>query len=65
MLREKRKTNTIWFHSYVELKKPNKWTLLGKREANQETDFLTIEDKLMVTGGEVGRGGLGEIGDGD
>ena len=30
----------------------------GKREENQETD-LTIENKLMVTRGEVG--GMGEV----
>ena len=28
----------------------------GKKEASQET-LLTIENKLMVTRGEVGRGG--------
>jgi len=35
----------------------------NKREENQKTDS-TIENKLMVTRGEVGRG-MGEIGDGD
>ena len=30
-----------------------------KREANQETELLTIQNKLRVTGGEVGRGGIG------
>ena len=35
----------------------------GKKETNQKTDS-TIENKLMVTRGEVG-GGMGETGEGD
>ena len=32
-----RETNTIYFHSCVEFKKPNKWTK-GEKETNQDTD---------------------------
>ena len=55
MLSEKhqRKVDTIWFHSYVEFKKQYKWAKGEKRETNQEIDS-TIENKLMVTRGEVG-----------
>ena len=36
-----------------------------KRERNKKTDsFLAIENKLMVTRGQVGRG-MGETDDGD
>ena len=35
----------------------------GEKEANQE-ELLTIENKLMVTGGVVG-GRMGGLGDGD
>ena len=34
----KRKANTIWFHSYIEFKKQNKQRVIKEREANQETD---------------------------
>ena len=43
--------------------KQNKTKRERERETNQETDS-TIENKLMVTIGEVG-GGMGEIGDKD
>ena len=43
-----RKTNIIWYHSYVESKKKwHKWTYLHNR--NRLTD---IENKLVVTNGE-------------
>ena len=38
------KTNTTWYHLYVDLKKWYKWTYLQNR--NRLTD---IENKLMVT----------------
>ena len=42
-----------------------KQTSKGKIGANQERErLLTIENKLMVTRGEVGRG-MGKIGDAD
>ena len=52
-----RKTNTTWFHSYVEFKK---WTdehrgKKRKERGKPEKSFLIVENKLRVTGGEVGR----------
>ena len=43
----KRKTNTIWYHLYMESKLWNKWDYERKR--NRPTN---IESKLMVTKGE-------------
>ena len=40
-----RKSNTIWFHLYVESKEQN------KQNSNRLTDS---ENKLMVVGGEEG-----------
>ena len=62
-----RKTKTIWFHSYVDFKKQNKWAKGKKRERERgkpRNGLLTIENKLMVIRGDVG-GEMGEIGDGD
>ena len=53
-----RKTDIIWYHSYVEtnfLKKWYKWTYLQNR--NRLTD---IENKSMVTEGERGVEGINE-----
>ena len=52
----KRKTNTIWYHLYVESKIRHKWTYLRNR--NRLTD---IENRLVVAKGEEewGREGLG------
>ena len=49
-----RNTNPIWFHAYVEFKEKNEHR--EKREGNARYRFLTIENKLMVTRGEVGGG---------
>ena len=54
-----RKTNTVWYHLYVESKKYNKLVNITKR--SRPTD---IENKLVVTSGE-GYGRMGEIGKGD
>ena len=45
-----RKTNTAWFHLYVDSKKQNKWTNLTK-ENNR------YRNKLVVATGEVAEGG--------
>jgi len=52
-----RKTNTILFHSYVKFKKENKQR--QKQQINQKPDS-TIENKLMVTRGEMGKTGEGD-----
>ena len=53
-----RKTNIAWYHLYVESNKRYKWTYLQIR--NRITD---VEDKLTVTKGKRGRGGINwEIG---
>ena len=49
---QKRKTNTIWYHLYVESKIVHKWTYLLNR--NRLTD---IENRVMVAK-EEGKGGL-------
>ena len=43
-----RKTNTVWYHLYVESKKQNK--LVNKQKGERLTD---IENKLVVTSVEV------------
>ena len=51
------KIDTIWFHSYGEFKKPNRWN--RGRETERETNHkipLTIENKLSIARGEVGGG---------
>ena len=48
---EKEKYHMIWFYSYVEFKKPKK-TKEKKRERDIPWNrLLTVENKLMVTGG--------------
>ena len=57
-----RKTNTIWLPSYVAFKKQMS---KGKKERDKPRNrLLTIEDKQMISRGEVGRG-MDEIGEGD
>lgn len=53
-----RKTITTLFHLYIEFKKENEQR---KKTKNRP---LTIENKLVVTWGEMG-GEMGEIGEGD
>ena len=48
----------------MEFKKQNILTNLKKKREKPKNRPLTIENKLMVTRGEVG-GGMGEISDGD
>ena len=50
------KTNTVWFHSYLDFKKQNKWTN-KKRDKNPDLD---TEDKLVVARRE-GDGVMGEV----
>ena len=50
----KRKTNTIWYHLYVESKIWHKWTCLQNR--NRLTD---IENRLVVAEGEGEGRGMG------
>ena len=57
-----RKTNTVWFHSYVEFKKQSKWT--KKKRDKSENKLLNVENKLVVVIEEVD-GGMSEIGEGD
>ena len=45
----KRKTNTVWFHIYVECKKQNKWTNITK----QKKSYRYIE---QTGGGQRGGG---------
>ena len=47
------KTNTVWYHLYVESKIWYKWTYVQNR--NRPTD---TENKLMVTKEERGGGGV-------
>ena len=49
---QKRKTNSIWYHLYVESKIWHYWTYLQNR--NRLTD---IENRLGVAKGEAGGGG--------
>ena len=44
-----RKTNTVWYHLYVESKKYSKLENKAKKESDSE-------NKLVVTSGERGRG---------
>ena len=55
-----RKTNTVWYHLYVESKKYNKLVNITKR--SRPTD---IENKLVVTSGWGGVGQYrgGTVGD--
>ena len=50
------KTNTLWLHSYVELRKQNK----QRKKDKSRNWLLTIEYKPMVIRGEVG-GKMGTI----
>ena len=51
-----RKTNAIWFHSYVESKK-KKW---AKKKRQTKNRLLALENKQMVPEGRWV--GVGEIG---
>ena len=53
----KTKTNTVWFHLYVESKIQNKWKKHNKANSHRE-------NKEMVAGMEV-VGGMSKIGEGD
>ena len=70
-----REYNAKWNKSVRERQIPydftHMWNLRNKTNEQREKErgkprnrLLTIENKLMVTRGEVG-GGMGEIGDGD
>ena len=48
-----RKTNTIWYHLYVELKIQHKWTYLQNK--NRVTD---TENRLVLVKGEKGANGI-------
>ena len=50
---KKRKTNTIWYHLYVESEMWHRWTYLWNR--NRLTD---IENRLVVAKGEGRWGGM-------
>ena len=58
---EKDKSFLSWFHSSVDFKKQNKWTKNWNKLIKPD---LTIENKLMVTREDVGRG-MSEVGEGD
>ena len=45
----KRKTNTIWYHIYVESKIWHKWTSLQNRNK-----LINLENRLVFAGGETG-----------
>ena len=47
ILSQKEKTNTIWYHIYVESKIWHKWTYLWNKNR-----LSVIENKVMVTKGE-------------
>ena len=49
----KRKTNTIWYHLYVESKIRHKWPYLRNRNI-----LTVIENRLLVAKLEGGRGGM-------
>ena len=51
---QKKKTNTTWYHLYVESKLGHKWAYLQNRNRLPDT-----ENRLVVVKGEVGRGGKG------
>ena len=57
----RRKTNTIWYHLYVESKLWHKWTCLWNRNWLRDT-----ENRLVVTKGEKeGEGWIGSLGSAD
>ena len=57
----KSKTNTVWFHLYVESKKQNKWTNLIKTESR----IIDTEKKKQMVATGFGCGRSKEIGKGD
>ena len=55
-----RKTNTIWFHLYMESKKQNKWT-----NKTKQNPWIQRKDWWLPEGKGVGNGWNGEMGEGD
>lgn len=57
-----REIQIAWSNLYVEFKKQNKWTKGTEKEKQENSCFLTIENKQMFP--EMSRA-MGKIGDGD